>query len=584
MSERDLFRLHNEPCMYYSEMQIHRALMINLHPFMNMLERFYFAWQADNKIVNLPRKQVFTTEGLKGDFRVMPCVINNFEEKIIKAVKIIGTNEEEKHIKDKNAVGKALLIDATDNFVKGIFDVCALSSFRTAAISALAFKHTVGSTQQQVGLIGTGRIGSYMAVILSRWLQVGELYVHDINQKRLDQFKEIFSRKIKINDMSFNEICNSCTAVFLSTTSTSPLLKENNAKNIQFISSVGADADNLSELHESLLKNRQVISESRQNISFGDLRRWHEAGLIKEAQVTELRDIMGSLKKQKQPVLFISTGTAIQDALICQFLFEQFNKKKPSILFYPEHPRGKPYPYSIIQICNILGYEMSINPEDKFDLIMRWEDKTYAQIDQQLEDLAMTNKVINLKCLDISKRHIDQIFYEVFGYNSLIDPSTYEGECVEKSNLNGRHDGQVVQCPLKETREDSVYQKLINNRYDDEFVVDMRVLVFNKTIPFVYFKYKPLNDRFSLSVKGTKEELKNVLNTEEIDKILQFCERLGFDCGELDILRDQTDNRIYIVDANNTPTLHFAGFTDQQKRDSLRHMSVAFSEAFAATR
>jgi len=252
------------------------------------------------------------------------------------------------------------------------------------------------------------------------------------------------------------------------------------------------------------------------------------------------------------------------------------------ILFYPKHPRTYHCNYSIIQNCHILGYKMSKNPKDKFHLIMRWEDQTYGQVDQQLEDLAKTNEVINLKCLDISKRHVDQVFHEVFRYSSLIDPFTFEGECVEKSNLNGKHDGRIVRCPLTEMKEDCVYQKLINNRHDDEFVVDMRVPIFKKIIPFVYLKYKPVNNRFSLSVKGTHEELKNILSPEEVEKILQFCERIGFDCGELDILRDQTDNRIYIVDANNTPMLHFAGFTDQQKRDALKRMSWAFDEAFAS--
>lgn len=328
MNEQDLLRLHEEPCTYYDERQIHRTLMRNVNAFMDTIERFYFAWQKNNKIVDQPKKQVFKNKGLKGDLRVMPCVIDKFEGKIIKMVKIIGTNEEEKQVKDKISVGKALLIDNDDNFVKGIFDVCALSSFRTAAISALAFKHTVETTQHKIGLIGTGRIGFYMAVILSRWLGVRELHVHDVNIKRLRQFKEIFGKKINIKDVTLNEICKSCTAVFLSTSSTSPLLKESNAKNIHFISSVGADAENRSELHKSILKNRKVISESRQNIFFGDLQRWFQAGLLKERQVIELREVIGHFKKEKQPVIFITTGTAIQDALICQFLFERINQKK----------------------------------------------------------------------------------------------------------------------------------------------------------------------------------------------------------------------------------------------------------------
>lgn len=582
MQDIDLLRLHDEPCKYYNEMQIHLSLMNNVHPFMNMLERFYFAWNENHEIVNQPTKQVFLTDGIRGDFRVMPCVINKFDNKIIKAVKIIGTNEEEKQIKDKIAVGKSLLIDPTDNFVKGIFDVCSLTSFRTAAISALAYKYTVGTTSQKIGLIGTGRIGSYMAVILSSWLQIGELYIYDINQKRADDFIETFGRKMKISKKSLEEICETCTSVFLSTTSKEPVLRASNAKNLQFISSVGADADNLSELHESLVKVYRIISESKQNIYFGDLGRWHSKKLIKPNQVIELRDVMGGTKKPKAPYLFISTGTALQDALICQFLYEKLNEKTLKILFYPEYPQKTPYRYSIIQMCKILGYNMTNNPDDQFDLVIRWEDQTFAKINDKMKVLGEKNKIINLKCIDISKQHIEKVFTEVFGYKSFLNPVTYKGVCVKKSNLNGQHDGEIIQCPVEKIEKDFVYQKLINNRHDDEFVVDMRVPIFNKTIPFAFLKYKPENDRFSLSVKGTMEEVDNVFSLEEIEKILLFCEKLSLDCGELDIVRDNSDNRIYILDANNTPTIHFAGFSEHQKCDSLYRMSMAFAEAFTA--
>ena len=591
MDEVDFLRLSKEPCTYYDEMTVHRALMKNINGFMDLIERFYFAWQKNNKIVNQPKKQVFTTNGLRGDFRVMPCVIDKFEGEVIKTVKVIGTNEEEKYVKDKNAVGKALLIDSSDNYVKGIFDVCALSAFRTAAISALAFKHAIDPANQKVGVIGAGRIGFYTAVILSRWLGINEFNVHDINNERLQQFKGIIDKEITTRNINFSEICKYCTAVFLTTTSTSPLLKENTARNIQFISSVGADTEELSELHESLLKNREVISESRQNISFGDMGRWHKAGLLNARQVIELREIINRPNNQKQPVLFISTGTAIQDALICHFLFELFNRenerilatRSKTILFYPEHPRENLYNYSIIKLCHILGYKTSVRPNDNYDLIMRWEDNTYGKIDEKLEELAKTNEVINLNCIDISKRHVDKVFDDVFGYASLIDPLIFKGECVEKSNLNGKHDGRVVLCPLARIKEDRVYQKLIDNRCNDEFVVDIRVPVFKKIIPFVYLKYKPVNDRFSLSVKGKVEELGNILSPEEVGKILQFCEKIGLDCGELDILRDQVDNRIYVMDVNNSPTLHFAGFTEQQKMESLKRMCRAFVEAFVFT-
>ena len=41
---------------------------------------------------------------------------------------------------------------------------------------------------------------------------------------------------------------------------------------------------------------------------------------------------------------------------------------------------------------------------------------------------------------------------------------------------------------------------------------------------------------------------------DELNKIHRFCAKIGMDYGEVDVLRDRDDGRIYIVDANNTPS------------------------------
>ena len=321
MNEWELLRLHDEPCQHFDERLIHRTLMQNIPAFMDLLERFYLAWQQKKSIVRMPKKTVFTTNGLRGDFRVMPCVIDDFEGMKIKAVKVIGTNEEERVIQDKIAVGKALIINTTDNHAEGIFDVCALSSFRTAALSVLAFKHLTRADQEIIGMVGIGRIGFYTASILQQWLGRKEVLVYDTDSSRRDVFAGLFAGKMKVTGVGYNGLLQNATTVFYATTSSVPLLSADQAGNLEFISSVGADADNLSELDQSLVKGHIIVSESRQNISFGDLRRWHRAGVLHKESVLELRDMVGRSRPDK-PTIFISTGTAVQDALLCRFLFD----------------------------------------------------------------------------------------------------------------------------------------------------------------------------------------------------------------------------------------------------------------------
>ena len=55
---------------------------------------------------------------------------------------------------------------------------------------------------------------------------------------------------------------------------------------------------------------------------------------------------------------------------------------------------------------------------------------------------------------------------------------------------------------------------------------------------------------------------------------------MGFDYGELDMARDQKDGRLYILDANNTPTIRYAGYSLKEKEWILKQLSQAFETAF----
>lgn len=131
------------------------------------------------------------------------------------------------------------------------------------------------------------------------------------------------------------------------------------------------------------------------------------------------------------------------------------------------------------------------------DVVINYEDTTFRRTDATLARLCQEYPVVNSQCRDISKRHVDEVFGRVFGYSASIDPLTYHGPCVKKSNVNARHDGVILSCPLQRVEEESVYQIVINNQLDEEYVLDIRVPVFKEVIPFAYLKKRPVATRFS---------------------------------------------------------------------------------------
>ncbi len=248
-----------------------------------------------------------------------------------------------------------------------------------------------------------------------------------------------------------------------------------------------------------------------------------------------------------------------------------FTNKK--ILFYPELP----HPRTIIyKICKNLGIKIITNPQKNYDIFFYWEDKTFSSSNDSKNIL---QKTINFNCKDISKKNVDLIFEKVFGYSLSIDPKIYKGKCVIKSDSNAAHDGKIIETPINEVQNDVVYQKIIDNTFDEKFVKDIRVPVLGNSIPFVYFKIKKIEDRFTNKIHSVEiHETNEIFSSDEINNILKFAKSMNLDYGELDVLKNNENGKIYIVDVNKTPWGPPATISKEKAKYVIEKMSKVFLE------
>jgi len=147
--------------------------------------------------------------------------------------------------------------------------------------------------------------------------------VHDPDAASVARFRRFLGNAVAVDEGSLDAVCEASASLLLATTSPTPILDARRVAGAVFVASVGADADNLSELDPSVLPGRRIVSESRQNIHLGDLRRWRDAGRLAESDIVELRELVGEGGGIEEPgpgVVFISTGAALQDALVCDYL------------------------------------------------------------------------------------------------------------------------------------------------------------------------------------------------------------------------------------------------------------------------
>jgi hypothetical protein len=116
---------------------------------------------------------------------------------------------------------------------------------------------------------------------------------------------------------------------------------------------------------------------------------------------------------------------------------------------------------------------------------------------------------------------------------------------------------------------------VIDNLVAESTCEDLRAPVFGGEIPFVYVVRKPLASRFDDIDATWPVETHEVFSPDEVASILQFCRQMGLDYAELDVLRDRSDGRIYIVDANPTAWSPEA-ISSQDFEAALERMAGAF--------
>jgi hypothetical protein len=252
---------------------------------------------------------------------------------------------------------------------------------------------------------------------------------------------------------------------------------------------------------------------------------------------------------------------------------------KRTILFYPSLPDEWQVVY---KLCLLNGYRMVSDPLIPHDVVHKHEKETVSADYERMWD---GKRVINARSNDISKMRVQRVFAEVFEYQLEVDPRSYRGRAVKKSDANYRHDGMIIECPCEPDDEEGVvYQRLVDTENSGGFCVDHRVPVLGGEVPVVYLKYKPLDDRFDTITHADIVKPHDAFSQEELGLISKFARAMGLDFGELDVLRDRDDGRIYVVDVNNTPSGPQRGFSSEQQRQAASVLASAYRrlvEAYA---
>lgn len=251
--------------------------------------------------------------------------------------------------------------------------------------------------------------------------------------------------------------------------------------------------------------------------------------------------------------------------------------KRPTMAFYPDKPR--PW-YFIWSVMHVSGAKL-VDDTSTADIVMQFDDSTETAND--VPAVKPGAHVLNFGCTDISKSRVSAAFEKASGESLAVNPTTFAGRMVEKSELNAAHDGRILEGPLDAPVEGKTYQRLIDNEIPGGLVEDLRCCLVGGSPVIVFRKRRPLERRFlNENVQVLLDEPRNCYSQEEIKMIERFAAEIGLDWGGVDVLRDRASGKIFIVDANKTDMGPPVALKLGAKLRATRRMARAFAEKFAS--
>jgi len=248
-------------------------------------------------------------------------------------------------------------------------------------------------------------------------------------------------------------------------------------------------------------------------------------------------------------------------------------RRPPVVVAYPDLPSRRT---TLYKVCRRNRWELTNIPRPDAMAFIRFEDATHKATPMPE---GARGKQINAQCTDISKRTLDLQHQTTFGYGVNVDPCHHEGWLLEKSNDNAAHDGVEKLAPLAQLNPSKVYQRIVNNRDDSGRIVDLRLVYVNGLIPVVYRKYKSDAKRYSNeTTEAQLADAEKLISPEEQQRIAALMESLGVEFAELDGLRDQQTDQLFIVDVNPTAWGPPAGLAALSSEQAIERIAVVFRD------
>ena len=228
--------------------------------------------------------------------------------------------------------GVLALFDAESGEVLALMDSTEITAIRTAAASATAARYLSSDDASSLTIIGCGVQGLYHARSFAAIRQIRTIALVDRDPAAAERLACRLVEELGVDVRTGVEAgreAREAELVITCTSATAPVLNAGDLPRRGFVAAVGADSEHKQELTvEALAASAVVVDVLAQCATIGELHHALKAGLMRETDVrATLADVVAGKAtvrpKGDQPIVFDSTGTALEDVACAAVSYER---------------------------------------------------------------------------------------------------------------------------------------------------------------------------------------------------------------------------------------------------------------------
>jgi ornithine cyclodeaminase len=222
-----------------------------------------------------------------------------------------------------NHQSSTLLFDPDTGSASALVSANYLTGIRTGAASALATRALAREDASVLGIIGTGGQSLHQLRATMAVRRITKVHAWDMQADSSARFAQTL-RDMDIDctaETTPEAVARAAEIIVTVTPSQQPILMRDWIRPGTHISAMGADTKGKQELDPALVATANVfVDEVAQAVSIGDCQHVFAAGLITQAHLTPLGEVLAGLAQGRQSAeeitLFDGTGVALQDLVV----------------------------------------------------------------------------------------------------------------------------------------------------------------------------------------------------------------------------------------------------------------------------